>query len=152
MADHHLSDMPGGERIWKRPVSAEILNQVCVDCMVSHVGIEFTDIGNNYVTARMPVDGRTVQPFGILHGGASVVLAETLGSAAAYACVEESQVCVGIEINANHVRSASAGYVTGKARPLHIGRTLHVWETEITDEEGRLVSIGRMTLAVIDKD
>ncbi len=151
MADKHTNDTDITDSIWKRSIDVDLLNQICKGCMVSHVGIQFTAVGSDFVTARMPVDERTTQPFGILHGGASVVLAETLGSAAAFACVEESQICVGIEINANHVRQATNGYVNGKARPLHLGRTVHVWETEITDDEGRLISTGRMTLAVIEK-
>jgi uncharacterized protein (TIGR00369 family) len=100
----------------------------------------------------MPVDQRTVQPYGLLHGGASVALAETLGSIAALLCVNQAEkVCVGLEINANHVRSARSGYVTGTARPIHVGGTTQVWQTDIVDEQGRLVCVSRMTLAVLDR-
>ncbi len=120
--------------------------------MVSHLGIEFTEVGDDYMTARMPVDDRTMQPTGLLHGGASVALAETLGSTAACCCIDESQICTGIEINANHVRKAMDGYVTGVTRPVHIGTRTHVWETVITDSDGRLVCASRMTLAILDKE
>jgi len=119
--------------------------------MVSHIGIEFIEIGDDFLRARMPVDSRTTQPLGLLHGGASVALAETLGSTAAHCAVEDHQFCVGIEINANHVRGVRSGIVIGMARPIHMGRQTHVWETKITEPDGRLISTSRMTLAVLDK-
>jgi 1,4-dihydroxy-2-naphthoyl-CoA hydrolase len=121
-------------------------------CLPNHIGIEFTEIGPDFLRARMPVDGRTIQPFGILHGGASVALAETLGSTAAALVIDRSkQRCVGQEINANHVRAASQGYVIGTARPIHIGRRSHVWEIRITDEQERLVCISRITMYILDR-
>ena len=119
--------------------------------MADHLGIEFTGIGEDFLTAKMPVNERTIQPMGLLHGGASVVLAETLGSIGAYCCVDrEKQYCVGLEINANHIRSAKEGFVYGKAQPLHIGRSTHVWEIKITNEEDKLVCISRITMAILD--
>jgi 1,4-dihydroxy-2-naphthoyl-CoA hydrolase len=121
------------------------------ECMPNYLGIEFTELGPDFVRGRMPVDGRTRQPFGILHGGASVALAETLGSVAASLVVDRSkQRCVGQEINANHVRAISDGYVIGTARPAHIGRRSQVWEIRITDEQERLVCISRITMYVMD--
>jgi 1,4-dihydroxy-2-naphthoyl-CoA hydrolase len=119
--------------------------------MVDHLGIEFLEIGDDYVTARMPVDYRTHQPFGILHGGASVVLAESLGSVASFLTLEDpkTQRAVGLEINANHIRSVSSGWVYAKAMPLHLGRTTQVWDIKITTEEGKLVCIVRLTMAII---
>ncbi|MBT32087.1 MAG: thioesterase [Thalassobius sp.] len=120
--------------------------------MVTHLGIEFTEVGKDFIIAKMPVDERTRQPFGLLHGGASVVLAETLGSIAATLCVDqEKYVCVGLDINANHIRSVKEGFVYGKTTPLHIGRSTHVWQIQITNEEGKLVCTSRITMAVILK-
>nr|WP_244858729.1 MULTISPECIES: hotdog fold thioesterase [Lysobacter] len=113
------------------------------------LGILFTEIGYDFLRATMPVDARTRQPYGLLHGGASVLLAETLGSSAGMLCVGEGEGCVGIEINANHVRGVREGLVTGTARPLHVGRQTQVWEIRIEDERARLVCISRLTLAVI---
>jgi 1,4-dihydroxy-2-naphthoyl-CoA hydrolase len=120
--------------------------------MVENLGIEFLETGDDYLKARMPVDHRTRQPMGLLHGGASVALAETLGSIGAYLCVDPLKyVCVGLEINANHIRGVRSGWVYGLARPLHIGRTTHVWEIKITDEEDKLVCISRITIAILDR-
>lgn len=120
--------------------------------MVSAVGIEFLEIGEDFIKACMPVDERTIQPAGILHGGASVALAETLGSTAANLCIEPGKkICVGLEINANHIRSKRSGMVTGIARPLHIGGTTQIWEIRIQDEQERLVCISRLTMAVLDR-
>ena len=116
------------------------------------LGIVFTAIGHDSLTATMPVDERTRQPYGLLHGGASALLAETLGSTAGMLCVEEGRGCVGIEINANHLRGVRSGTVTGTARPLHVGRSTQVWEIRIEDEAGRLVCISRLTLAVVALD
>ena len=115
------------------------------------LGIRFTEIGPDYVRGSMPVDARTHQPYGLLHGGASVALAETLGSTAAGLCVEPDQGVVGIEINANHLRGVREGLVTGTARPLHVGRSTQVWEIRIEDEAGQLVCVSRLTMAVIRK-
>lgn len=120
--------------------------------MVDHLGIEFLEVGDDYVKARMPVDRRTIQPFGLLHGGASVALAETLGSVAANLCVDrEKKMCVGLEINANHLRPVTNGFVYGVARPVHVGDTTQVWEIRILNEQDKLVCISRLTLANLDK-
>jgi 1,4-dihydroxy-2-naphthoyl-CoA hydrolase len=137
--------------IWFQPYTVE---EIAFEgaCLPNHLGIEFTEIGDDYLRARMPVDGRTVQPFGILHGGASVALAETLGSTGAALVIDRTkQRCVGQEINANHVRAAAAGYVIGTARPVHLGRRSHVWEIRITDAQERLVCISRITMYILDR-
>ena len=119
--------------------------------MARPLGIVFTEIGEDFIRGTMPVDDRTRQPLGLLHGGASVALAETLGSTGANLCVDDSRLCLGQEINANHVRSARTGTVTGTARPLHIGGRSQVWGIEIVDESGALVCISRLTMAVIPR-
>jgi uncharacterized protein (TIGR00369 family) len=113
------------------------------------LGIVFTEVGPDYLRATMPVDARTRQPYGLLHGGASVLLAETLGSSAGMLCVDEDSIVVGIEINANHLRGVRDGLVTGTTRPLHLGRSTQVWEIRIEDDAGRLVCVSRLTLAVV---
>jgi len=129
-----------------------LLNKMSANTMVTHLGIEFTRIGDDFIEATMPVDHRTHQPLGLLHGGASVVLAETLGSVAATCCVDTSkQYCVGLDINANHVKGVRSGFVTGITKPIHIGKKTHVWEIKITNEQNELVCISRITMAVIDK-
>ncbi len=133
-------------------VTTETLNKMSVNTMVTHLGIEFTRIGEDFIEARMPVDQRTHQPLGLLHGGASVVLAETLGSVAATCCVDMSkQYCVGLEINANHIKSVREGFVTGITRPVHVGKKTQVWEIKIINEQNELVCVSRITMAVIDK-
>ena len=133
-------------------VTLASLNKMSVNTMVEHLGIEFTRIGEDFIEARMPVDHRTHQPLGMLHGGASVVLAETLGSVAATCCIDMSkQYCVGLDINANHIKSVREGFVTGITKPIHIGKKTHVWEIRITTELNELVCISRITMAVIDK-
>ncbi|MCU0451738.1 MAG: hotdog fold thioesterase [Bernardetiaceae bacterium] len=117
--------------------------------MAQHLGIEFTELGPDFVQARMPVDHRTQQPMGLLHGGASVVLAETLGSVAGWMAAPEGFHCVGLEINANHLRGVTSGFVYGQASPLHVGRSTQVWEIKITNEEGKLVCVSRLTVAVV---
>jgi 1,4-dihydroxy-2-naphthoyl-CoA hydrolase len=118
--------------------------------MAEHLGMEFTEVGEDFIKGRMPVDHRTRQPYGLLHGGASVALAETLGSVGAVLVVDRSKYnAVGLEINANHVRGVRDGYVTGTARPLHIGKTTQVWEIRITDERDKLVCVSRLTVAII---
>ncbi|BCT92318.1 hypothetical protein LYSHEL_13420 [Lysobacter helvus] len=129
--------------------SIESLNAMSAGTSMETLGILFTEIGYDFLRATMPVDARTRQPYGLLHGGASVLLAETLGSSAGMLCVGEGEGCVGIEINANHVRGVREGLVTGTARPLHVGRQTQVWEIRIEDERARLVCISRLTLAVI---
>ncbi len=136
--------------IWHRPYTVDEI-RFQGDCLPNHIGIEFTEIGPDFLRARMPVDDRTRQPFGILHGGASVALAETLGSLGAGLVIDRAkQRCVGQEINANHVRAVSSGHVIGTARPVHLGRRSHVWEIRITDEQDRLVCISRITMYILD--
>jgi 1,4-dihydroxy-2-naphthoyl-CoA hydrolase len=136
--------------IWRSPHTLEELNGTAVGTMTGHLGIVFTEIGADFVRATMPVDGRTRQPYGLLHGGASVVLAETLGSTGAVMCVDRAGfLCVGQEINANHVRSARSGLVTGTARPVHLGGRSHVWAIEIVDEGQNLVCVSRLTIAIV---
>jgi len=133
-------------------VNLEQIQAFSKNTLVAHLGIEFTEIGDDYISAKMPVDHRTHQPLGLLHGGASVVLAETLGSVGATLMVNpKEQYCVGLEINANHVKSARDGYVLGTAKPVHIGKRTHIWEIKITNEAEELVCISRITMAVIDK-
>lgn len=139
--------------IWKVRPSMETLNRLVSNTAVSALGIEYTELGDDYLRGTMPVERRTMQPAGILHGGASVLLAESLGSQAAYMCVDaKTQRCVGLEINANHIRAVTSGTVVGTARPLHLGRTTHVWEIRIETEEGKLVCISRLTMAILPVD
>jgi 1,4-dihydroxy-2-naphthoyl-CoA hydrolase len=136
--------------IWKTYRSVDELNSGRSGTLIEHLGIEFTEVGDDFIRATMPVDARTRQPYGLLHGGASVALAETLGSMGASMCVDANDYqCVGQEINANHVRSARTGLVTATARPVHLGGRTHVWSIEITNEAGKLVCISRLTVAVI---
>jgi 1,4-dihydroxy-2-naphthoyl-CoA hydrolase len=136
--------------VFRAPVSLDELNRLSRGTLIDHLGIVFTGAGEDRLQATMPVDDRTRQPYGLLHGGASVVLAETLGSSAGNLCVDTaSQVCVGLEINANHLRAARSGVVTGTARALHVGRTTQVWEIRIENEAGKPVCISRLTLAVV---
>ncbi len=135
--------------IWKTNTTIERLEQVSKNTMVEHLGIRITEIGDDYIKAAMPVDERTIQPMGLLHGGASVALAETIGSIAAKLAVGREANCVGIEINANHVRAVRGGTVVGIAKPLHIGTSTHVWDIRIYDEENRLVCVSRLTMAVL---
>jgi len=137
--------------IWFRPYTLEELDRQSQGCMVELLDIRFTEIGPDYVRATMPADARTWQPFGLLHGGASVTLAETLGSVGANCVVDNSKFfCVGQEINANHLRGVRSGRVTGTARPIHIGGRSQVWEIRIEDDKGRLACISRITLAVVE--
>jgi uncharacterized protein (TIGR00369 family) len=132
-------------------VSIEAINRRNDNTMASYIGIEFTELGDDYLLAKMPVDHRTVQPLRVVNGGAYCVLAETTGSMAANLCIDrEKYVALGLDINANHVRSASKGYVYGKATAIHLGRTTQVWEIRITDEEGKLCCISRLTMAVVE--
>ena len=134
-------------------LTLELLNDMTRGNMLEHLGIEFIGLGEDYMQAKMPVDHRTTQPLNMLHGGASVALAETLGSMASNFCVDnQTQYCVGLEINANHVRSALAGEtVFGLVKPIHIGKRTHVWEIKITNEKDQLVSISRITNVVLNK-
>ncbi len=135
--------------IWKISISAEEINQRCRNTLVDHLGIEFVEVGDEYLVARMPVDQRTRQPMDIVHGGATAALAETVGSAAANYCVEKGKVCLGLDLNINHIRAVKSGFVMATARPLHLGKSTHVWEIQIRNEEGQLVSAARLTIAVI---
>ncbi|WP_435926667.1 1,4-dihydroxy-2-naphthoyl-CoA hydrolase [Dryocola sp. BD613] len=135
--------------IWRRATTLEALNAMSAGNMVGHVGIVFTRVGDSELEATMPVDNRTRQPFGLLHGGASVVLAETLGSVAGYLCTEGEQKIVGLEVNANHLRSAHEGSVRGVCKAVHVGRRHQVWQIDISDEEGRLCCTSRLTTAVV---
>jgi 1,4-dihydroxy-2-naphthoyl-CoA hydrolase len=138
--------------IWFRQFTIEEVREFQRRTMGEHLGIEITDIGPDYLEARMPVDHRTMQPDRILHGGASVALAETLGSVGGSMCVDrESFQIVGQEINANHLRPALDGHVTGRARPIHLGRRSQVWNIEITDDNRRLICISRLTIAVVER-
>lgn len=139
--------------LWFKPYTLDMLQGFRNANMGQHIGIEFTEVGNNFLKARMPVDHRTVQPFGILHGGASCVLSETLGSVAAWMCIDpDKYAAVGLEINANHIRSVREGFVVGHCTPIHTGRRTHVWQTDITEEEtGKRVCISRLTVAIIEK-
>jgi len=131
-------------------VSLDILNESSKNTMVEHLGIIYTDLGYDFISARMPVDHRTHQPHGFLHGGASVSLAETLGSVAANLSVDPKKYqCVGLEINSNHVRSMQNGWVYGTAKPIHIGKTTQIWEIRINNDQGQLVNISRLTMAVL---
>ncbi len=138
--------------IWTVTPNLESIHKQNENTAVRSLGIEFTEVGDDFLRARMPVDSRTVQPFGILHGGSSVLLAETLGSVAANHCMKKNNtVGVGLEINANHIRSVSSGWVYGTARPLHIGGSTQVWEIRIETEDGKLSCISRITMAIIDR-
>lgn len=136
---------------WKHPTDLDRLNAWNRDSLVEHLGMTITEVGADFVRGSMPVDARTKQPFGLLHGGASVALAESLGSLAGNLCIDASEMAVGLDINANHVRAATHGLVTGTARPLHVGRSTQVWEIRIEDEHARLVCISRLTLAVVPR-
>lgn len=135
--------------IWKRPITVEGLNAMSAATASGHLGMEFTEVGEDFLSARVPVDARTRQPYGLLHGGVSVVLAETLGSCGAACASPEGTRVVGLEINANHLRGVSQGWVTGTARPVHIGRTTQVWQIELRDEAGRMTCVSRITMAVL---
>lgn len=138
--------------IWIKEYDLTLLNEMSKNNMVSHLGIEFIEIGPDYLVATMPVDHRTQQPMGLMHGGASCTLAETVGSMAANGCVDLEQFyCVGLDINTNHLRPVQKGIVTAIAKPLHLGRTTQVWSIDILGEHQKLVSVSRLTMAVIKK-
>lgn len=138
--------------IWRSVLPLETLNAGGAGTLMGPLGIEFTEIGEDFVRGTMPVDARTHQPYGLLHGGASVALAETLGSMGANMCVDSSRyLCVGQEINANHLKSVRSGRVTGTARPLHVGMRSQVWSIDIVNEAGALVCVSRLTVAVIQR-
>lgn len=136
-------------RIWKKPISVEVLTVAHKDTAVERLGIEFLEVGDDFIRARVPVDTRTKQPYGLLHGGVSVVLAETLGSCGAAYSAPEGHRAVGLDINANHLRGTMSGWVTGVTRPVHIGRTTQVWHIDLTNEDGDLTCVSRITMAVL---
>ena len=137
--------------MWMKHHSLQEMQNGCVGTLVAHLGIEFLQIGAETLTARMPVDHRTCQPMGVLHGGASAAFAETLGGAGAYLSVDEQHYCVGLEINANHIRPVRSGWVTGVASPLHRGQSTQVWSIDIRNEFEQLVCVSRLTVAVLSR-
>jgi 1,4-dihydroxy-2-naphthoyl-CoA hydrolase len=139
--------------IWfNKQLKLEDFSSIGDNTMAEHLGIEWLELGENFIKAKMPVDNRTKQPYGLLHGGASCVLAETIGSVASAMVVDHAKfICVGLEINANHVRSARQGYVTGISTPLHLGGNTHVWDIKIYDDLNKLVCVSRLTVAVIPR-
>jgi 1,4-dihydroxy-2-naphthoyl-CoA hydrolase len=135
-----------------RTVPLDLLNSMSAHTMVQHLGIQFIEVGSDFLVAQMPVDHRTHQPMGMLHGGASVALAETLGSVAAHCVIDrEKQYCVGLEINANHLKAVRDGFVFGTVRPLHVGKSTHVWEIKITNAKQELVCVSRITMAILNR-
>lgn len=136
-------------RIWQKPISVELLTAGTRKTADEHLGIEFVEVGDDYIVGRVPVDERTRQPYGLLHGGVSVVLAETLGSCGAAFSCPPGYRAVGLDINANHLRGVSSGWVTGTARPMHRGRTTHVWQIELRDAAGNMTCISRITMAIL---
>ena len=135
--------------IWQKPISLELLVAANKTSAANWLGIEFTEVGDDFLRGRVPVDHRTTQPFGLLHGGVSVVLAETLGSSGAYYSSPEGHGAVGLDINANHLRSARSGWVTGTARPVHRGRTIQVWQIEMVNDAGELTCVSRLTMSML---
>jgi 1,4-dihydroxy-2-naphthoyl-CoA hydrolase len=135
--------------IWTRPISVEELTRLHVDTAPAYLGMEFLEVGPDFIRARIPVDKRTRQPYGLIHGGVSVVLAETLGSCGAAYSAPPGHRAVGLDINANHIRSATAGWVTGKTTPVHIGRSTQVWAIEMHNDAGELTCVSRITMAVL---
>ena len=135
--------------IWTQPISCEILHRLHDGTAVRQLGIEFTEVGDDFIAARVPVDARTKQPYGLLHGGVSVVLAETLGSCGAAFTCPEGHRAVGLDINANHLKGATQGWVTGVARPVHIGRSTQVWQIDLRNDAGELTCVSRITMSVL---
>lgn len=135
--------------IWKQPISVELLGTLSAHTAVAHLGIEFLEVGDDFIRARVPVDERTIQPYGLLHGGVAVALAETLGSCGAMYSLAPGYRAVGLDINANHLKGASSGWVTGTARPVHLGRSTQVWAIELRNDAGALTCVSRITMAVL---
>lgn len=135
--------------IWQKPISIEILTQASLHTASSHLGIEFVKVGDDFIVGRVPVDARTHQPFGLLHGGVSVVLAETLGSCGAAYSSPVGHQAVGLDINANHLRGVKSGWVIGTARPIHRGRTTQVWQIDLRNEADEMVCTSRLTVAIL---
>jgi 1,4-dihydroxy-2-naphthoyl-CoA hydrolase len=138
-----------GMNIWKKPISVAELTRQHERTAPQYLGMEFLEVGDDFITARVPVNERTRQPYGLLHGGVSVVLAETLGSCGAYYACPEGFRAVGLDINANHLRGATSGYVTGTARPVHIGRSTQVWQIDLYNDAGQITCASRITMAVL---
>jgi 1,4-dihydroxy-2-naphthoyl-CoA hydrolase len=136
-------------RIWKQAISVELLTRANANSAVTHLGIEFLEVGDDFIRARVPVDPRTVQPYGLLHGGVSVVLAETLGSCGAAFSAPEGHRAVGLDINANHLKGTTSGWVTGITRPVHLGRSTQVWAIELRNDAGELTCVSRLTMAML---
>ncbi len=136
--------------IWQKNFTLDNLNQLCSNSAVSHLGIEISAFGEDWIEATMPVDHRTMQPFGLLHGGISVALAETIGSLAGYLAIEENKIAVGLDINAHHLRSVKQGIVTAKATPISLNRNIHVWQIDIRDEQDKLCCVSRLTLSILN--
>ena len=136
-------------RVWKKHIDIDVLTRSHIDTAVAHLGMEFLEVGDDFIRGRVPVDRRTMQPFGLLHGGVSVVLAEALGSCGAHYSCPEGHRAVGLDINANHLKSVTSGWVTGITRPVHRGRTTHVWAIELTNDAGELTCVSRITMAVL---
>ena len=136
--------------IWQKNFTLENLNQLCSNSAVSYLGIEISAFGEDWIEATMPVDHRTMQPFGVLHGGVSVALAETIGSLAGSLCLEEGKTAVGLDIHANHLRPVRLGKITAKATPINLGRNIQVWQIDIRTEENKLCCVSRLTLSVIN--
>ena len=136
-------------RIWKKEISPTILSTNQIDTAPEHLGLEFLEVGDDFIRARVPVDERTRQPYGLLHGGVSVVLAETIGSCGAHYSCPSDHRAVGLDINANHLKSATSGWVTGTARPVHIGKSTQVWQIDMHNDAGELTCVSRITMAIL---
>ena len=137
--------------IWTIPITLEEINHRCRNTLCDHLGIEFIEIGDDHMAARMPVDKRTHQPFGSVHGGATAALAETVGSVAGNCCIDSTKAAVGLDLNINHIRGVKSGFVTGIAKPLHLGKTTQVWDIRIYNEAKQLISAARLTIAILAK-
>lgn len=136
-------------RVWTQDISVQILTDIHRDTAVQHLGMEFLEVGDDFITARVPVDSRTKQPYGLLHGGVSVVLAETLGSCGAAFSCPSGHRAVGLDINANHLKGATSGWVTGTTRPVHVGRSTQVWQIDLKNDAGELTCVSRITMAIL---
>jgi 1,4-dihydroxy-2-naphthoyl-CoA hydrolase len=138
--------------LWIKKPTVKTLQDLCANNMCEHLGIEITEIGDDFISAKMPVDHRTKQPAGLLHGGASVALAESLGSIASALCIDNlKKMPVGIEINANHLKSVTSGFVFGKVSPIRTGKSMHVWNIEIQNDRSELVCVSRLTVMIVDR-
>jgi uncharacterized protein (TIGR00369 family) len=138
-------------RIWQKPISIALMAEAHTQTAPELLGMEFLEVGDDFIRGRIPVDGRTRQPYGLLHGGVSVVMAETLGSCGAFYACAPDDIAVGLEINANHIKGATQGWVTGITRPAHIGRSTHVWTIDMHNDAGELTCVSRITMAILKK-